>query len=337
MAAHDQPIAYPGGNSGPQGSDADIHLARLLAADVEEPFYRSFIRNIKELIHPPKLPPLEVPSNPVPVKDIWGFYGGQEKRAGATSILIHVAVVGLLFLVGTNKTVQTIVKQQIQLIAPDLAPYKPTVKKDPGGGGGGGGDRTPTPPSKGKLPKLATKQFVPPMAVIHNPDPKLVMEPTLVIPPDANIPKVNMDVLGDPLAKSGIPSNGPGSGAGIGTGAGGGVGSGSGAGFGPGHGGNMGGGAYRIGGGVSPPTVVFKVEPEYSEEARKAKFQGTVVLFIVVDEKGNPRDLRVIRPLGLGLDQKAIEAVQKWKFNPGKKDGKPVAVQATIEVNFRLL
>jgi len=337
MAAHDQPMAYPSGTNAPQEAGADIHLQRLLAAEVEEPFYRSFIRNIKEAIHPPKLPPLEVTSKPVPVKDIWGFYGGQEKRAGATSILIHVAVIGLLFLVGTNKTVQTIVKQQIQLIAPDLAPYQPTVKKTAMGGGGGGGDRSPTPPSKGKLPKLATKQFVPPMAVVHNPDPKLVMEPTLVIQPDANIPKVNMDVLGDPLAKSGIPSNGPGSGAGIGTGSGGGVGSGSGAGFGPGHGGNMGGGAYRIGGGVSPPKLLFKVEPEYSEEARKAKFQGTVLLTVVVDEKGDPRDIRIIRPLGLGLDQKAIEAVQKWRFEPGKKEGKPVPVIAQVEVNFRLL
>ena len=85
------------------------------------------------------------------------------------------------------------------------------------------------------------------------------------------------------------------------------------------------------------PKSSCKVEPEYSEEARKAKFQGTVVLFVVVDENGKPRDLKVIRPLGLGLDQKAIEAVEKWKFAPGKKDGKPVAVQATIEVNFRLL
>jgi TonB family protein len=312
-------------------------LSRLLAADVEEPFFRSLIRNIKEFIHPPKLPPLEVTSKPVPVKEIWGFYGGQGKRAGLGSVAIHVAAVGLLFVIGTNKTVQKVVKEQISLIAPDLAPYKPTPKKNDMGGGGGGGDRSPTPPSKGKLPKLADKQFVPPMAVVHNPDPKLVMEPTLVIQPDANIPRVNMDVLGDPLAKSMIASNGPGSGGGIGSGPGGGVGSGSGAGYGPGHGGNMGGGAYRIGGGVSPPTLIFKVEPEYSEEARKAKFQGTVVLFVVVDEKGNPRDIQVQRPLGLGLDQKAIEAVQKWKFSPGKKDGKPVAVQATIEVNFRLL
>jgi TonB family protein len=337
MAAQDGPVGYPGANN-PQGaSGADIHLARLLAADVEEPFFRSLFRNIKEFIHPPKLPPLEVTSKPVPVKDIWGFYGGQGKRAGAWGLAIHAGVVALLFVIGTNKTIQRVVKDQIALIAPDIAPYKPTIKKNQMGGGGGGGDRSPTPASKGKLPRLADKQFVPPMAVIRNPDPKLVMEPTLIIQPDANIPKINMDVLGDPLAKSGIASNGTGSGGGIGSGPGGGVGSGSGPGYGPGRGGNMGGGAYKIGGGVSQPTVLFKVEPEYSEEARKAKFQGTVVLFVVVDEHGNPRDLKVIRPLGLGLDQKAIEAVEKWKFSPGKKDGKPVPVQATIEVNFRLL
>jgi periplasmic protein TonB len=333
MAAHDHPI-NPGSND-PRG-DAELHLERLLAAD-EEPFYRTFWKDLKEFLHPPKLPPLEVTSKPVPVKEIWGFYGGQEKRAGLSSMLIHVTVLGLLFLIGTNKAVQKVVKDQIDIIAPDLSPYKPTVKEKPMGGGGGGGDRSPTPASKGKLPRLADKQFVPPMAVVHNPDPKLVMEPTLIIQPDANIPKVDMNVLGDPLAKSGIASNGTGSGGGIGSGPGGGVGSGRGPGFGPGSGGNMGGGAYRIGGGVSPPSVILKVEPEYSEEARKAKFQGTVVLFVVVDADGKPRDLKVIRPLGLGLDQKAIEAVEKWKFRPGMKDGKPVAVQATIEVNFRLL
>jgi TonB family protein len=83
--------------------------------------------------------------------------------------------------------------------------------------------------------------------------------------------------------------------------------------------------------------VLHKVEPEYSEEARKAKWQGTVVLELVVDANGHPRDLRVMRALGLGLDQKAIEAVEKWTFKPGMKDGKPVPVIATIEVNFRLL
>jgi TonB family protein len=294
------------------------------------------VRNVKEFIHPPKLPPLEVTSKPVAVKEIWGFYGGQGRRAGTTSFLVHVGVIALLFLLGTNKAVQQVVKQQIELIAPDIAPYKPTVKKDAMHGGGGGGDRSPTPVSKGKLPKLANRQFVPPM--VKPPDnPKLVMEPTLIMPPDTNIPKVDLPNLGDPLSKSGLASNGFGSGGGMGSGRGGGVGPGSGPGFGPGSGGGMGGGAYKIGGGVSPPSILFKVEPEYSEEARKAKFQGTVLLFVVVDEKGNPRDIKILRPLGLGLDQKAVEAVEKWKFSPGKKDGKPVAVQAQIEVNFRLL
>ena len=309
----------------------------LTPASLDQAWYSNIIAAVRETIHPVKLPPLHVTSKPVPVRDIWGFYGGQKKQAGLSSIAIHAGVVALLFLVGTNKTIQRVVREEVSLIAPDIAPYKPAVKNDQMHGGGGGGDRSPTPPSKGKLPKLADKQFVPPSAVIRNPDPKLVMEPTLIIQPDANIPKVNMDVLGDPLAKSGLASNGPGSGGGIGYGKGGGVGPGSGAGFGPGSGGNMGGGVYKIGGGVSAPTLLYKVEPEYSEEARKAKFQGTVVLFVIVDENGKARDIKVVRPLGLGLDQKAIEAVEKWKFAPGKKDGKPVAVQATIEVNFRLL
>jgi periplasmic protein TonB len=336
MSAHDNPTPYQAGNNPQNSNEADIHLQRLLATEMEESYIHAFIRNMKDLIHPPKLPPLEVTSKPVPVQEIWGFYGGQEKQAGLSSLLIHAAVIGLLLLLGTNKAVQQAVKEQVALIAPDIAPYKPTIKKEKMGGGGGGGDRSPTPVSKGKLPKLADKQFVPPM-ITHVENPKLVMDPTLIIQPDANIPKVNTDQLGDPLAKAGLASNGFGAGGGMGNGRGGGVGPGSGPGFGPGSGGNMGGGAYRIGGGVSPPTVIYKVEPEYSEEARKAKFQGTVVLFVVVDEHGNPRDLKVIRPLGLGLDQKAIEAVEKWKFSPGKKDGKPVPVQATIEVNFRLL
>ena len=321
----------------PDADHADLHLQRLMAT-VEEPWYRSLIANVKDLINPPVLPPLVLTSTPIPVKDIWGAYGGKEKQAGATSLLAHIGIIALLLVVGTNKQIQDKVKEKFTLIAPDLAPYKPAPsKKKDTGGGGGGGDRSPTPPSKGKLPKLADRQFVPPMAVVHNENPKLVMEPTLVIQPDANIPKVDMAVLGDPLAKSGIASNGPGAGGGIGYGPGGGVGRGSGAGYGPGSGGNIGGGAYKIGGGVSAPSVLFKVEPEYSEEARKAKFQGTVVLFVIVDEKGNPRDLKVLRALGLGLDQKAIEAVEKWKFRPGLKDGRPVSVQATIEVNFRLL
>ena len=143
--------------------------------------------------------------------------------------------------------------------------------------------------------------------------------------------------MGDPLSRMGVPSNGTGFGGGIGSGSGGGVGPGRGPGFGPGSGGGFGGGAYRAGNGVTAPVVLHKVEPEYSEEARKAKWQGTVVLSLVVDESGKAREVKVVRPLGMGLDQKAIEAVEKWLFRPGMKDGKPVPVSANIEITFHLL
>jgi TonB family protein len=164
------------------------------------------------------------------------------------------------------------------------------------------------------------------------------MEPTVVIPPQVHIQQPNMPNLGDPLSHmpASLPSNGTGYGGGIGEGNGGGVGPGSGPGFGPGHGGGTGGGAFRVGGGVSAPKVVFSPDPEYSEEARKAKYQGTCVLWLVVGPDGKPRDIKVQRTLGLGLDEKAIEAVKTWRFEPALKDGKPVAVQINVEVSFRL-
>lgn len=330
----------PGNPDAAQSSDtlALSHLDRLLISEVEEPWYRSLVRNVKEAIHPPKLPPLELTSKPVAVKSIWGDYQ-YGRQAGLSSILIHVSVAALLFTVFSSKTVQTAVKHTMILMAPDLAPYMADMKPKPqqAQGGGGGGDRSLLPASKGQAPRFAPRQFVPPMAVVNNPNPKLLMEPTLVGQADMKLPQVNMPVWGDPLAKVGPPSNGTGSGGGIGSGSGGGIGPGKGPGFGPGEGGGAGGGVFRIGGGVSAPVPLYKVEPEYSEEARKAKFQGTVVLSIVIDEHGTPTNFKVVRPLGLGLDEKAIEAVQKWKFRPGMKDGRAVAVLATVEVNFRLL
>ena len=311
----------------------EAELAKALSGNLDEPWLQAFIRNIKETLNPPPMPELELTSTPVMVKDIWGGYGGNEGRSGIMSVLAHIGVVSLLLFLGTNATIQKKVRETVTLIAPDLSPYKPEPKTR--GGGGGGGDRTPVPPAIGKLPKIAPKQFTPPMQVVNNPKPKMIMEPTIIAQND--IPNVALPNLGDPLGKLGPMSNGPGFGAGIGSGSGGGVGSGSGAGFGPGSGGNTGGGAYRVGGGVSAPVPIFRPEPEYSEEARKAKFQGSVIVALVVDEKGNPQGIRVVRPLGLGLDEKAIEAVQKWRFKPGLKDGRPVPVTAQIEVSFRLL
>ncbi|HEV2323463.1 MAG TPA: energy transducer TonB, partial [Terracidiphilus sp.] len=134
-----------------------------------------------------------------------------------------------------------------------------------------------------------------------------------------------------------IASAGQGDGAGIGTGSGGGLGPGNGNGFGPGTGGNAGGGVYHVGGGISAPVPLNSVEAEFSDEARRAKYQGVCLIQMIVDAHGMPQDPRVVRPLGMGLDQKALEAVRKYRFKPAMKDGKtPVPVMITVEVNFRL-
>ena len=106
--------------------------------------------------------------------------------------------------------------------------------------------------------------------------------------------------------------------------------------MGPGWGGGIGGGAYRVGGGVTAPRVIYAPDPEFSEEARKAKFQGTVVLWLIVGVDGRTHEIRIQRSLGMGLDEKAIEAIRQWRFDPSRKDGIPVAVQINVEVNFRL-
>ncbi len=316
---------------------ADDHLSRLLVDSVEEPWYSSFVRNVKEYFNPPKLPPLQVTSRPVAVKDIWGLYGRQ-KKSFMMSTGFQVCAVALMFTLGVTKPGQQVVKQAVQIFTPvDTAPPEAPPKKQVMRGGGGGGDRSALPASFGKLPKASLKQFTPPVAVYNNMNPKLAMEPSIIAPPDTPLPQVNSPNYGDPFSKSGILSNGTGSGGGIGSGKGGGVGSGIGPGVGPGEGGGFGGGVFRVGGGVTAPTLLSKVEPEYSEEARKAKYSGTVTLYIEVFPDGLAHNIKVMHSLGLGLDEKAVDAVKKWRFSPGKKDGKAVPVAATIEVNFRLL
>ena len=93
----------------------------------------------------------------------------------------------------------------------------------------------------------------------------------------------------------------------------------------------------RVGPGITPPDILFKVEPLYSEPARKAKYSGNVVLFVIVEHSGKPSHITVVKALGLGLDEKAIEAVEQWRFKAGLKDGKAVSVEATISINFHLL
>jgi periplasmic protein TonB len=277
-----------------------------------------------------------------PPEQIWGQYNNYRANGVVISAMIHVFVVGLLLsgLFVTHEVVQKQVRQQVTLIAPSPDTYAPPVAKKVISGGGGGGDRDLLPAPKAAPPKLAEQQITPPAIVMRNPKPKLTAEPTVVAPPQVKLAENHTPALGVPMNAPAMPaappSNGTGSGGGIGSGSGGGVGVGHGTGIGAGSGGGMGGGVYRVGAGISAPTAVYSPDPDYTEEARHAKKQGTCVLWLIVDSTGHPRDIRVVRGLGFGLDAKALEAVKQWKFQPALKDGKPVDVQISVEVEFHL-
>ena len=345
----------------PQSSAPEPELNLLMPKGTEQSLWKSLVQNFEDTFFPKKQPPLVLTSKPVPVKDIWGFYD-HKKSGAALSTFAHIVVISLI-LVGTyylGKKVVEKPKENVILVAPalDTPVMKPSrihtasgtlnrqcasataqgvSNKQEVAGGGGGGDRDKFQAPKGRIPKQALEQITPPAIIVRNNHPKLAVEPTVVVPPEVKLQASNLN-LGNPTAPmpSGPPSNGTGSGGGIGSGSGGGIGVGSGPGVGEGRGGGIGGGVFRIGGGVTGPKAIYQPEPEYSEEARKAKYQGTVVLSIVVGADGVPRDIKVARSLGLGLDEKAIETVKTWKFEPGTKDGKPVATYATIEVAFHL-
>ena len=323
----------------PAATEPQLNLL-MPKGSLDQPLWKSLFQNLDDFFFPKKLAPLVLTSKPVPVRDIWGFYD-YKKNGALGSTLVHVvligAVIGLTILGRRVVTEVTKPHETVTLISPDdVAVLQPA--KTQAGGGGGGGDRDKFQAPKGRLPKASMEQITPPAMVVRNDHPKLTAEPTVVLPPQIKMAANNLPNIGDITSHlpSGPPSNGTGSGGGIGAGSGGGVGVGTGPGVGEGRGGGAGGGVFRVGGGVSAPKSLFAPDPEYSEEARKAKYQGTCVLYLIVGPDGKPRDIRVARSLGLGLDEKAIEAVRQWKFEPAMKDGKPVAVAINVEVDFRL-
>jgi periplasmic protein TonB len=133
-----------------------------------------------------------------------------------------------------------------------------------------------------------------------------------------------------------LASQGRGSGSGFGQGLGGGIGAGRGVGAGPGGGGGYGGGLMNVGGGVSAPQLLHSVEPEFTEDARRANYQGSVSIKLIVDSQGSPQDVRLESHLGMGLDEKALAAVRQYKFRPAMYQGHPVSVQIVVDVDFRL-
>jgi protein TonB len=324
-------------NPNASGHEPELHL--LLSRDsFEEPLWKSLSRQLDDFFFPKKLPPLKLESKPEPVKEIWGFYSNWKMGAlGAAGFYSLLALILVLSVIIARRVVAAVVAPQptVALIDPgDL----PALKQSPtrSGGGGGGGDRDVLQASKGKLPKFSMQQITPPAVVIRNDHPKLAVEPTIIIPPQVQLASNNMPNLGDPLSHQVLPSNGTGGGGGIGEGDGGGVGKGHGPGFGPGEGGGTGGGVFHVGGGVSPPRAIFQPEPEFSEEARKAKYQGVCTLRLIVGTDGRPSNIQVQGSLGMGLDEKAIEAVKNWRFEPAMKDGHPVRVEIAVEVDFHL-
>ncbi len=289
----------------------------------EESTLGSLWESVREVFFPTKLPPLVLESKPIAVVDRMATK--QDPRATAASVVIY----GLLILLFA-----WLVKQHIQFAAPTkttlvteiapppIAPVKPTTM------GGGGGQKGPTPVTKGQLPKFADTQITPPKAPPLE-QPKIKMpDPTIEVQKDLKMANNNMPNMGMP--------NSPLIGTSMGNGNGTGIGSGSGTGLGAGSGGNYGGGLRKIGGGVSAPILTYQVEPEFSEEARKAKAAGNVLVNLIVDQNGRPQNVHVLRGVGMGLDEKAVEAVKQYKFTPAKENGKPVAVELNVEVNFQI-
>jgi len=249
------------------------------------------------------------------------------------SVMVHALVLTALILPFTGKPVRDAGRQTDS--PPDRGPiYITTELLARLTGGGGGGDRSPTPPSRGPIPRFSATPLAPPSASLPNVKPLMPVQPNLLGAPQLTLPEMSMvGPWGDPHGVTGPYSNGPGKNGGIGDGDNGGVGRGKGPDYGPDEGCC---GVYSVGNGVSAPIPLYKPEPPYSEEARKAKYQGTVELWIVVDAHGNVADVRVARPLGMGLDEKAVEAVHTWRFKPAYRNGVAVPVRVMVEMMFRL-
>lgn len=313
------------------GHELDAFLGKAFE---EKPIWKGLWESIQDVFFPRKLPPLELTSKPIPVEDKMAVKANPWAVGISTTLNLGILLV-VLFFVG-RKVIET-VKPSLMATNIDVGMYHAPVMKDLAGGGGGGGDHSIIQASKGKLPKIEKTPVVPPEVKTFD-KPKIAMPSAIDVQKNIQLPdNPTMPNIGMKNGVNVVLSNGTGGGGGMGSGSNGGLGSGNGAGYGPGSGGNTGGGYYHVGGGISAPVPLNTVEAEFSDEARRAKYQGVVLIQMIVDAHGNPQNPRVIRPLGMGLDEKALEAVRKYRFKPAMKDGKtPVPVMITVEVNFRL-
>ena len=254
--------------------------------------------------------------------------GAQQTRKTAVGALaLHAAAVLLVFFGMRAMELRMVapMREESEILFTVPASLLPLSASAAGGGGGHAG---PAPVSRGAVPKAAPEQIMP---VVQRPmiEPKLAVEPTVQVQRDLKMAQTTLPQFG--------VANSPLVGTSLGNGRGTGIGSGDGAGIGSGSGGNVGSGLHRIGGGVTAPEVLFAPAPEFSEEARRAKVSGNVLVYLQVDEQGCPTHIRVLQGIGMGLDEKAIEAVRQYRFTPAKENGRPVAVEMNVEVTFNIL
>jgi periplasmic protein TonB len=288
----------------------------------EEGVFHSLWGSVRDVFFPKKLPPLVLESKPIAVIDRMAVK--RDPRSSAIAIAFYAVVIGLLWYFQSR--IMKFVQPPKQMATVEIQAPPPIAPPKAVRMGGGGGQRGPAPVSKGSPPKFDPVQIVPPKAPPIQ-QPKIAVVPTIDVQKDVKMAS-NMPNIGMP--------NAPTVGVSMGNGNGSGLGSGNGNGMGPGSGGNFGGGVRQIGGSVLPPSWMHKVEPEFSEEARKAKVGGNVLVYMIVDANGHPRNIKVLRGLGMGLDEKAIEAMQQSTFHPATENGKAVPVELQVEVNFQI-
>jgi periplasmic protein TonB len=300
-----------------------VHLSGDLG-EAEQGVFASLWSSVHDVFFPVKLPPLVLESQPIPVVDRMAVK--RDPVSAVISTVINVGVVAFALWFAAQKAGIIPAAKPVEIVSLDVPPPpKAPPKAQMMGGGGGQPDKAPV--SKGNPPKFAPDPINPPKAPPLE-EPKIKIETTVDVDPNIKMAKTDLLNLGMP--------NSPNVGTSLGNGHGTGLGSGNGSGIGPGSGGNMGGGVRRIGGGVSAPVVLFAPEPEFSEEARKAKVAGNVLVYLQVDTSGHPIHVKVLRGIGLGLDEKAMEAVRQYKFKPAMENGKPVTVEMNVEVNFQI-
>lgn len=301
---------------------------------------QSLISNLNDLftLRPKKAAPATLTAHDGWVKD------ENFSRSQVVSFAVHGGLAMLVVLSLTNKipVVENVNKLIPSIAVPDSETLRSLFRKaspNPNHGGGGGGDRNPIPVTIGDRPRFNSAIQIVPPSIQSNPNAKLEVPTTLIGPDRSPIIIKDLDIWGDPNATALTDSNGPGTDGGMGTGKRGGIGPGEGPGYGPGKDGGWGKDVYVPGGpsGIRYPTCEYCPRPEYSDEARHSRYQGSVLLYVVILTNGTAGDIQVVKSPGLGLDVKAMEAIRTWKFNPALgPNGKPVAVVVQVEVAFQL-